>query len=160
MPHHTLHSALVPPQPPCQPHHTHKNLRTPCNLGQTHHVTTNLQQAYHENGCVNIAANWGSRAAVPGPNWWPPEDVSGRGSQALDHIRANYDPCSFDTITHTDFTRINQCLINSLAILMSVSGFVYSELPSLNGLWLISNQSVGLVACEEGFDGVGCCIGK
>lgn len=91
-----------PPHPPCQPRHTHKNLRTPCNLGQTHHVATNLQQAYHENGCVNIAANWGSRAAVSGQNWWPPEDVRGTGSQASDHIRANYDPCVSDTITHTD----------------------------------------------------------
>lgn len=39
---------------------------------------------------------------MSGPNWWPPEDVKGRGSQALDHIRVNYDPRDFDTITHTD----------------------------------------------------------
>lgn len=43
---------------------THKNLRIPCNLWQTHHVTTNLQQAYHENGCVNITTNCGNTTAV------------------------------------------------------------------------------------------------
>lgn len=55
-------------------------------------------------------------------------------------------------------TRINQCLINSLAILMSSSGFVYSGLHFLNGLWFLRTQSVGLVAWDEDFDGVGCCI--
>lgn len=39
---------------------------------------------------------------------------------------------------------------------MSFSGFVYSELRPLNGLGLFRNQSVGLEACDKGFDRVGC----
>lgn len=41
---------------------------------------------------------------------------------------------------------------------MLFSGFVYSELRPFNGLWLFRTQSVGLGACDEYLDGVGCCI--
>lgn len=56
------------------------------------------------------------------------------------------------------FTSINQCLINTLAIVMAFSGFVYSELCLFNGLWLFRAQSMGLRACDAYFDRVDCRI--
>lgn len=56
------------------------------------------------------------------------------------------------------FARFNQCLTNSLVILTSVSGFVYSELRFLNGLGFFRSQRPGLVAREEDFHGGGCYI--